>query len=231
MTSYTTGKLINDSVREMGAGGEIYEQVGVTGYQNGKFNRRAERSIDATDVAQRFVFSGVYQLPFGANRRYRASNRLLNAAIGGWQMNSVTTIQTGLPVVVRGASNFRADRPNSTGASAKLDDRTEYRWFDTNAFVNPANYTFGNAGRVLPDVRTPGVVNVDFSLVKDTRIHENSRIEFRAEAFNVANHVNLGFPDVTFVPGTNNLNRSATFGTITTSRDARIIQLGLKFVF
>lgn len=231
MGSYTAGKLISDSIRTEGAGGDIYEQVDVTDYQNGKFDRRSGRSLDPTDVAQRFVFSGIYQLPFGKSRRWESANRFLNASIGGWQVNSVTTIQTGLPVVIRGADNLRADRPNSTGASAKLSDHNAYRWFDTNAFVNPLNYTFGNVGRVLPDVRTPGVVNIDLSVVKDTSIREGFRVEFRAEAFNFANHVNLGFPDVTFVPAPSGQNRSATFGTITTSRDARIVQLGLKLIF
>jgi hypothetical protein len=84
---------------------------------------------------------------------------------------------------------------------------------------------------VLPDVRNPGVVNVDLSIIKDFSIKERARIQFRAESFNVANHVNLGFPNATFVPGANGLNNSSTFGTITSARDARSIQLGMKLIF
>ena len=146
-------------------------------------------------------------------------------------MNTITTLQGGLPLLVRGANNFRADRPNSTGNSAEIDNPSAARWFDTTAFRNPADFTLGNVGRVLPDARTPGAVNVDFSLIKDTRIHERLRLQFRAETFNIANHVNLGIPNTTFVPGTDGLNRSGTFGVITTARDARIGQLGLKLIF
>ena len=229
--SYTNAKLIDDSIRTIFDFGDAVEQVTETGYQNGKFDRRAERSLDPTDVSQRAVVSAVYELPFGPGKAWQASNRVVNAITSGWQVNNITTIQGGLPVILRGANNFRANRPNSTGMSAKLSDRTAARWFDTTAFVNPPNFTYGNLGRVLPDVRTPGVVNFDVSLVKNTRIYERARLEFRAEAFNIANHVNLGAPNATFAPGADGRNQSSTFGTIQSSRDARIIQLGLKFTF
>jgi hypothetical protein len=207
------------------------EQIGFTGYRDGKFNRGIEWSVDPTDVAQRLVLSGVYELPFGAGRAVNGSSRLANTFIGGWQINTVTTVQSGLPLVVRGANNFLADRPNSTGSSAHLDARTSDRWFDTAAFVNPPDFTYGNLGRTLPDARNPGVFNIDFSVVKNTTLREGVRLQFRAEAFNAMNHVNLGFPNATFVPGPDGRNRSATFGTITSARDPRMLQLGLKLIF
>jgi hypothetical protein len=140
-------------------------------------------------------------------------------------------MQGGLPLVVRGANNFLANRPNSTGVSAKLDNPTAARWFDTTQFVNPPNFTFGNLGRTLPDVRSPGIVNFDVSLIKDTAITEKLRAQFRAEAFNVENRTNLGAPNTSFSPGPDGRNQNATFGTITSSRDPRIIQFGLRLVF
>lgn len=231
LASFTGGKLINDSVRTMLNFGEFVEQVGIVGFQNGKFDRRLERSLDPTDVSRRLVLSGVYELPFGKGKALGANNRFVNAVAGGWQVNSIVTLQTGLPVVLRGANNFRADRPNSTGASAKLSIPTADRWFDTTAFVNPPNFTFGNVGRVLPDVRAPGVANVDLSLIKRTSIGERVSVELRGEAFNALNRVNLGFPNASFQAGPDGRNLSAAFGTITSSRDARIIQLGLKLIF
>ncbi len=201
------------------------------GYQNGKYDRGAERSIDPTDVSNRLVLSGIYELPFGKGKRYPASNGFMNSLIGGWQLNLIGTIQGGLPLVVRGASNFLANRPDSTGKSAKLDNPTPERWFDTTQFVNPVNFTFGNLGRTLPDVRSPGIVNFDMSAIKDTVIIERLRMQFRAEMFNFVNHTNLGSPNVSFSPGPDGLNRSATFGTITSARDPRIIQFGLKLIF
>jgi hypothetical protein len=228
LVSYTNGKLLSDSIRTTAIGGE---QAGITGYQDGKFNRRAEWSLDPTDVSQRLVVSGLYELPFGKDRYWSTASRFWDGFIGGWQINVISTVQSGLPVVVRGANNFLADRPNSTGISAKLDSRSAQRWFDTTQFVNPPAFTFGNVGRVLPDVRTPGTVNFDFSVVKDTCLTERTRLQFRAEAFNVLNHVNLGLPNATFSPGPDGRNQSGSFGMVTSARDARIMQFGLKVIF
>ena len=228
MGNYTWSKLISDSVAiPLNWYGE---QTLITGYQNGKYNRRAERSLDPTDVAQRLVFSGIYELPFGAGRHW-SSVRPVNAVLGGWQVNTIITFQGGLPLNITGANNNLANRPNSTGKSAKLQSPTQYEWFDTTAFVNPPTYTYGNVGRTLPDVRTPGAENMDLSLIKDTRIRERVRLQFRAEAFNVLNHVNLSAPSTGFSPGANGYNASATFGTITSARDPRHGQLALKLIF
>jgi hypothetical protein len=230
LASYTAGKLMSIGARQPVDFGAV-EQIGFTGYRDGKFNRNMEWSVDPTDVSQRFVLSGVYELPFGKGKPFTTANRGVKTLISGWQANTVTIIQSGLPIAVRGANNFLADRPNSTGASARLKDPGVNQWFDTTVFVNPPNYAYGNVGRVLPDVRNPGVVNIDFSLVKSTSLGEKMRLQFRAEAFNALNHVNLGFPNVTFVPGPDGKNRSSSFGMITSARDPRMMQLGLKLIF
>jgi hypothetical protein len=228
--SYTKSKLIDDSVVTPIGFGSV-EQVTTTGYQNGLFNRRAERSLDPTDVSQRLVISGIYELPFGKGKRLHSSSAVVNHVIGGWQFQTIQTYQLGLPVVVSGANNNLANRPNSVGRSAKVDNPTASRWFDTTAFVNPPGFTYGNVGRVLPDVRSPGVVNLDISVSKTTAIHEKAKLQFRAEAFNAFNHVNLGFPGGGFSPGPNGTNVSSTFGVITSAREPRNVQLGLKLIF
>ena len=231
LASYTNGKLISDSAVTPVNFGSGIEQVGTVGYQNGLWDRRAERSIDPTDVSQRLVISGVYELPVGRGKAWQPGNSVVNTLLGGWQINNITTIQTGIPVVLRGANNQRADRPNSTGVSAKLDERSAARWFDTTQFVNPPQFTLGNVGRVLPDVRNPGTFNMDLSLIKDTQLTEGLRLQFRAEAFNWLNHVNLGLVNASFSAGPDGRNQSAAFGTITSARDARILQFGLKLIF
>ena len=104
--------------------------------------------------------------------------------------------------------------------------RSAERWFDTSAFVNPADFTFGNVGRSLPDVRHPGTVNWDLSLIKDTSIGERFNVQFRAEAFNVLNHVNYRLVNDTFRAGSDGFNSSGTFGTINQARDPRCLQFG-----
>ncbi len=224
LVSFTGGKVISDSIATPVNFGPI-EQASVTGYQNGKFNRAAERSVDPSDVAKRATVSLVYELPFGKGQQMR------NKLIGGWQVNTIGVMQTGIPLVVTGANNQRATRPDSTGKSAGLDNPTAQRWFDTTQFVNPAPFTFGNLGRVLPNVRTPGTVNWDLSFIKNTRLTERFNLQFRTEMFNFLNQVNLGAPNTGFSPGPNGLNQSGSFGVITSARDARTIQMALKLQF
>ena len=178
------------------------------------------------------VISALYELPVRSGQELEPEQwRRCSRLVGGWQLNTIGVMQTGIPLIVRGASNIAANRPNSTGESAKLDNPTRERWFNTDAFVNPPDFTFGNVGRTLPDVRTPGTVNFDLSVIKDTRITERVNLQFRAESFNFMNHVNLGRSECHFLAGPDGKNASANFGTITSARDARINQLGLKLIF
>jgi hypothetical protein len=228
--AYTGGKKMSDGVSVPVDFGPV-EQTNENGFQDSITNRQLNKSVDPADVSQRSVISLLYELPFGKGKWLNPDNIVLSKIIGGWQVNMINVLQTGAPLTVRGASNFAADRPNSTGTSAKLDNPTRAAWFRTDVFVNPPDYELGNVGRTIPDVRHPGAVNFDVSLIKETTFRERLRIEFRAEAFNIANHVNLGLADDNFVPGTDGRNRSSTFGTVNSARDARIVQLGLKVIF
>ena len=182
-------------------------------------------------MAQRVVVSGVYELPVGKGKALNLTNPVLSGMFGGWQAQGIFTVQSGLPLVVTGANNNVATRPNSTGQSAKLSNPTQYQWFNTSVFVNPPNYTYGNLGRTLPDVVGPGTINIDMSLIKNIHIWERVSLQIRAEAINMTNHVNLGMPNTSFVSGSNGLNSSSTFGTITSAAAARILQFGAKVVF
>jgi hypothetical protein len=231
--AFTGGKKISDSTLvpvDFGTAVPL-EQVTENAYQDGLYNRQLNKSVDPGDVSKRLVISALYELPFGPGKALNPSNGFLQRLVGGWQLNTIGVLQTGIPLIVRGASNNAANRPSSTGESAKLDNPTRSRWFNTDVFVNPPEFTLGNVGRTLPDVRTPGTVNFDLSMIKDTRITERINLQFRAESFNFMNHVNLYGPNVTFSPGANGKNASANFGTINTARDARINQLGLKLIF
>ncbi|MBS1824517.1 MAG: TonB-dependent receptor [Acidobacteria bacterium] len=229
--AYTNGKKMSDGVVVPVDFGPV-EQTNENGYQGGGlFDRKLNKSVDAADVSQRSVLSLLYELPFGKGKWFNPGSEVVNKIVGGWQINMINVIQTGIPLTVRGANNFAADRPNSTGKSAKVDNPTRDRWFDTTAFVNPPDFFFGNVGRTTPDVRHPGAVNFDVSVIKNTYIKERFRVEFRAEAFNIENRVNLGLVNDNFSPGADGRNNSSTFGTANSSRDARIVQLAMKVIF
>jgi hypothetical protein len=99
--------------------------------------------------------------------------------------------------------------------------RTVAAWFNTSAFSEPANLTFGNEGVGI--VRAPGMVDLDTSLARMFRITERIHAELRGEFFNVFNHTNLGLPRSTF--------GSAAFGVINSSGPARQIELGARVLF
>jgi hypothetical protein len=174
-----------------------------------------------------------YDLPFGKGKRYFADDGWASTLLSGWQTFGIVTLQTGRPFTVallpeidnsgtgRSALGFGAnDRPNLVG-DPNLSGRSPERWFNTSAFAFPAPGTFGNAGRNILD--GPGFQNVNASLVKNTTLSERLNLQFRAEAFNLFNHPNLNLPD--------NFLGSPTFGRISSARDPRHIQFGVKLLF
>jgi hypothetical protein len=117
-------------------------------------------------------------------------------------------------------------RPNNNGHSANLpaDQRTLNRWFDTSVFSQPDPFTFGNTGRLLPDVREPGISNFDFSTQKNFALTERIRLQFRGELFNIFNTPQFGRPGTTF--------GNPQFGVISSQANSlRQIQFGLKLLF
>jgi hypothetical protein len=233
IAGYTIGKVIDNlisfSSSPVSLGLVAYSS---TSYQN-VFDRAADRSLDVSDVSQRATFSVLYDLPFGRGRTFDIRNPWLNAMAGGWQINDITILQTGMPVVITGANNNLATRPNFVpGVSANLPHPTIKKWFNTAAFINPPLYTFGNVPRTLPNVRSPGTANFNMSVFKDFNLHEDIKLTFRTEAFNVFNHPSFGKPGGGFSSGPNGLNASGTFGTVTTTNiDNRELQFALKLVF
>jgi hypothetical protein len=223
---YTVSKLIGDvgvNIISFGSVGGA-EQSNVGCGQNTLFDRRSCRSIEPQDVAQIFTASGLYELPFGRGRTFAIRPGFLNALAGDWQINGIVSLQSGLPLVVRGANNRAADRPDTLrNPELPADQRSISRWFDTTAFAQPPLFTYGNTSRTLPNVRGPGSASVDFSVFKSFRLAEQWRLQFRAEFFNFFNRVNFGLPNTTFTSG--------GFGAITSAGLGRRTQFGLKVVF
>jgi hypothetical protein len=120
------------------------------------------------------------------------------------------------------------NRPNSTGRSAKLEHESRgaavAQWFDVSAFTQPASFTLGNVARTLPDVRGPGLLNQDLSLIKNTRIRERYTVQFRAEYFNILNRPNFWMPNTTLGSGqTGRIQETVTL--------PRVGQLAMKLTF
>ena len=173
-------------------------------------NIGGEKGLSSFHHAHRFVFTGTVELPFG------------------WTLNSIGTFQTGAPITI----NLPNDNANIGPGPAQRPDLLRNpnfkgggaaeRWFDTSAFAMPAQFTFGNAGRNI--VNEDGETNVDLSVMKQFKLREASKLEFRTEIFNVFNFVNfVGAPGrIAFTPN---------FGRLFNAGSSRQVQLGLKLVF
>ena len=188
---------------------------------------RCERGLSAFDNRQRLVVSGLYDLPVGKGRSWNVGNRFANGVVGGWQIGSILTWRSGFPInpsagVNRANTTINVDRPNATGISQSLDNRSTAEWFNTAAFALSPLYSFGNAGR--NSVIGPPGFYLDFSAHKEFRVKEGQALQFRWEAFNLLNHPVWGFPNTNF--------SSPQFGRITsTNGSMRQMQFALKYNF
>ena len=187
------------------------------------------KQLSDLDVSHRVSISGVYEIPYGHGRKFGSSApAFANAVLGGWQWSTIAVLRSGFPFTVTTAGNT-ANTGGITQVPNRIHDpnldrstRTEYRFFDTSAFVAPAAFTLGNAGG--NPLVGPSFQNVDMSLGKVFRIRERFTAQFRGEFFNILNHPNQGQPGATL--GT------ATFGRITaTTGDPRTLQFGLKLLY
>jgi hypothetical protein len=250
--AYTFGKIMDEGIQGVSdlsaVGTSTSGGANSSSPQNWR-NPGAEYSVDAIDVTHRLTISGLYDLPFGVGQRFLTSPRL-NGLTSGWQYNVIMTIESGRPIGVTGANNHLATRPSlipgvpvnvhHQGKSALYTTGT-LQWFNPAAFINPPDYTFGNAPRYFSNVRGPGTVNFDMSVFKTTHITENTTLELRIEAYNALNHDNPMMPSATFSAGPpanaanpyaeGGLNTSSTFGAITASGAYRNVQLAAKIHF
>ena len=228
--AYTWSKLIDNVIPSPNWGGfsGASFQVGIP--QN-YWDPKSERSLSSYDIPQTLVVSYIYELPMGKGKRFLDKGGVVNAIAGGWQINGLTTFQSGTPVEVYGGNSSGTfagqQRPNWSGKNPTLHGPVTERlnkYFDTSQFTYNDPFTFGNAPRLMPNLFQPGVDNWNMSVFKITDIRETLKIEFRAEAFNTFNRVQFGPPDTTI--------NNSTFGQITWQQNSpRTLQLGLRFLF
>lgn len=216
LASYTFGKSLDYGGSAASGGGAVGNPQTIT-------NLKAGYGPSGFDVKHRFVGSWVYELPFGSGKRWlngASTSRLL----GGWQVAGITTLSTGRPFSLSlnsGVNNGAPSWPNRT-CDGKLSNPDPTMWFDTGCFRSPAANTYGNVARGV--LYGPATVNWDLSLVKNTVIREQLRMQIRLDAFNAFNTPNFGFPNTAI--------GAPTAGQITsTINDNRDLQLALRLEF
>ena len=184
-----------------------------------------------SDRTHVLIANWIYELPF-LQRSDWASR-----AFGHWEVTGVYQYQSGMPVSVRSNDDFAGVGPGSGNQFWNLVGdptiepgpfTTSMAWFNPAAFARPAPGTFGVQPRNM--IRNPGTWNFDLGVRKNVPLTGAQRVQFRAEAFNVLNHPNLGPAGATASAVNNNPN-SGSFGFITTKNGERVIQLSLKYSF
>jgi hypothetical protein len=218
LISYTWSKSI-----DLGCSGAF----GVEGcsIQN-PYDPRADRSVSGFDLTHIFSSSALYELPFGRGKYFNPDNTLANALIGGWQINGIFSMDSGTPYYV----TYSGDLANIGNTFVKADvvgnptpaQRTPSEWINPAAFAAPPAYSFGTMGR--NSLRSDWNRDLDLSLFRTFPIHDQAKLEFRAESFNLTNTAVFAAP--------NNVINAPQFGVVTsTANTPRELQFALKVSF
>jgi hypothetical protein len=237
--SYTYSRSIDNGSASSGLEQGSFEVTDI-------YNPRYDRGPSTFNVGQALRVNSVYSLPFRGNR-----------LVSGWQISQILSVASGFPVDVMtgltpqesNTGGLTGDRPDYSGAAgchpSQIVDQIN-RAQKTVEWFNPACYSiqpFGTLGDVSRDSLTgPGLLDLDFSVIKDTKITEKLNAEFRAEFFNILNHTNLGQPALGVFAGTRGslavpIPAATTFDSATagiinsTDTTSRQIQFALKLIF
>ena len=195
-------------------------------------NYRLSRSLSLFDARQRFVFSYYWELP--KSRLQGLSSKLVD----GWALSGIVSFQSGFPVPITSSDDLELmnsldfiypGEPDLIRPIHRLDPRNPFHLaFDPTAFQQPQDL-----GRIGTSPRSvccgPGINNIDFSLLKNTKLTERYGLQFRAEFFNIANHAQFSQVDGNISDG--QVVDGGTFGKVTRARDPRLIQFALKIIF
>jgi hypothetical protein len=196
------------------------------------YNLAAERSVSAHDVPHSLAVAYVYELPVGRGRKIGGDlPRVVNAVIGGWQVSGIYKYASGLPHLFGSSNNTFSysswQSPNLVpGVPLTTDNRDVDRWFNTDAFTQPAPFTYGNTPRYIDEIRYSPTNNWDMSIAKNFYYRERLRWQFRAEMFNAANHPQFSYANTTF--------GSSQFGRVTAlapGNAPRSVQFALRMEF
>lgn len=199
------------------------------GAEQPEFRTDVAREYGLSDFnpAQIFKFSGVYNPPFGAGRRYLgASNWFNKQVVGGWQVSDILTVQSGLPFNVSAndlslTGGDHAQRANRVCNGNRPPQQSIKFWFNTACYVQPGVGQLGTEGR--DDIIGPRTTNLDLSLFKEFPSKHDTTVQFRSDFFDALNHPLLGTPNASTTSPVN--------GQITNITGQRAIQLSLKFLF
>ena len=217
LLSYTWSKLM-----DYGIGPFAGETLGASTFQD-HYNLAAEWSSSTMDQTHRLLLNAVYEIPI-----FRQQTGVAGKLLGGWQVGAIWSNLSGGPLGITSAVNNTfsqggGQRPNWNGINPCLENPTPHRWLNAAVFSTPPAYSFGTAPRTFNGCRSDKTAQVDLALAKNTRLAERWTLQFRAEAFNIANTVRFAPPNQDF--------GNPQFGVVSAQANLpRIVQFALKLV-
>ena len=213
---YTFGKALE--------GGNEAAANGNTGMQDAT-KMYLEKGRTNSDRRHNFVMSTIWDLKY-----YNGSAEVLRTILNGWGVSAIVKARSGAPFTVTSGKDNNLDGNNNDRADLTGDPRLSPNrsradvtaaWFNTTVFKPNAAGQPGTAGRNILD--KPGLKTVDLGLMRTFKLGERLEMQFRAEATNAFNMVNLKGPNTTL--------GSSAFGTINEAEAMRELQLGMRFAF
>jgi hypothetical protein len=222
--NYTWGKSIS-SVGGAGDNGAYYHDGGVSELQD-FFNIRAGRGPSFGDITHYASAELIYDLPSLSSWK----NPFVRQVLDGWSLATIFNGQTGQPINITQSSGIEASRPDYIGGNTVLGDyRKTLQYLDRSTLalvpilsISRATARPGNIG--YGALRGPGAWNLDFSASKNFRIKERVTFQLRTDMFNALNNVNLAGL-------VTNINTTATFGQLRSTRGQRVIQLNSRITW
>jgi hypothetical protein len=193
----------------------------INAYQNNAGDYVLQTGVTTGDYPDHFVITGSYELPFGHGKHFLpGANKALDLVMGGWTLNSIYTWESG------GALSW--GNVIYLGGALNLQPRNLAQAFDVTRFDRVSGDQLSQNYRTFPqmfnNLRSDAANNVDLSMLKNFRVTERCRAQFRFEAFNALNRTAFAAPNVS--------PTSSAFGSITgQANTARQIQMGLKLKF
>jgi len=184
------------------------------------------RALAGFDRKHVFQIGWVYELPFGAGKKF-GNTGVAKYAIGGWQVNGIMSAYTGTPFTV--GSGSALNMPNNIQTANQVNSVVNRIggigpgavYYDTAAFAPGPSNTLGSTGRNI--LRNPGAWNTDLSIVRVFPVKERVQLQFRGEFFN--------FPNKSHFNGPSTSVSSVSFMQVTSSYGERQIRFGLKLQF
>src|SRR5262249_14396884 len=198
LVSYTWSKLRSDT------SDVLFTTIGYRAPNVPGFGIQGDYGLGVFDVRHAFHFGGAYELPFGRGKSLLSHSGVADAVVGGWSLSGIVTLQSGQPFTV-GCTVATTAGEGCYGLMVPGQDmyggaRTADHWLNAAAFANPPAATtigqrdFTPLGGAPTQAIGPRFHRADVSMAKQWRTSERTRLEFRAEVFNLTNTPNFARP-------------------------------------